>query len=88
MKMPHFNDLHHMLRYSILAIMVLLGWPVLALGGLVSTPVWLTYLLAAFVFKKTIEKRRQAKDLREATGSVSREQQGTENVTASILDRF
>ena len=41
-----------------------------------------------FVFKKTIEKRRQAKDLREATGSVSREQQGTENVTASILDRF
>ena len=67
MKIPQFNDLPPVLRYSILAIMVLLGWPVLALGGLVSTPVWLTYLLAAFVFKKTIEKRRQAKDLREWT---------------------
>ena len=70
MKIPQFNDLHPVLRYSILAIMVLLGWPVLALGGLVSTPVWLTYLLAAFVFKKTIEKRRQAKDLREWTATT------------------
>ena len=56
MKMPQFNDLHHVLRYSILAIMVLLGWPVLALGGLVSTPVWLTYLLAASYSRRRLRR--------------------------------